>query len=118
MSADRRRRARATRAAPAARDAVASAGDDVTAATARGAALGRPGRGRCARRCSARSTADGRQFLTVSLPAILRELAPVRTAGAHRGMVERAVARALRDRHLGGGGLGVLAELGRVRARG
>lgn len=79
-------------------------------------ALGEPGAVRTAAQQA--FDPDGGQFLTVGLPAILRELAPVRNAGAHREAVRRDVARDLRDRHLGVGGLGVLVELGRVRARG
>jgi hypothetical protein len=59
----------------------------------------------------------GAEWFAASLPPILRELAELRNPAAHSARVGRAAVVALRNRLLGVGSLGVVSELGRVRAR-
>jgi hypothetical protein len=56
-------------------------------------------------------------WLTASLPPVLRELADARNPAAHTGRVERDLALRLRSRHLGVGHPAILADLAKVRLR-
>ena len=55
------------------------------------------------------------EWFTASLPAILKQLSEVRNPAAHKSALTVDDARPLRDRILGIGASGVLAELGRVK---
>jgi hypothetical protein len=55
-------------------------------------------------------------WVAASLPPLLAELADLRNPAAHSRAVSSDEARKLRDRVLGVGGVGILADLGRVRA--
>ena len=61
-----------------------------------------------------RRLANGEWF-TASLPPVLKQLSELRNPAAHSAAITSDDARRLRDRVLGVGMPGILAELGRVR---